>query len=162
MSVRNVAVCISSLLVCQGCYTYTPIDVADLTPQMEVRAEVTPAERESLADVLPGDNRVLEGTFISRSGDELLLQVEAVAAQRGVRLETLDQRIGVDPAGVLQLELKEKDQAKTIGLAALIAGGVATVVIIATQGGGAEDPGNIGPGGPQDAVTPIFRIPIGW
>ena len=162
MSKRNLVIALSLGLALQGCYTYTPINVADVTPDMDIRAELTPAARDALADVLPGNDRTLDGTVIENGGNELLLQVEAVATQRGVRLETLDQRVRVDRAGIIEVEMRQRDQAKTYGLAALVVAGVATVVIIAIEAGGANDPGNLGPDGPVDALVPLFRIPIGW
>ncbi len=161
MSRRRLLVGTSLVLVLQGCYTYTPIDVADLQPDMEVRAEITPAERDALADVLPGDDRSLDGTVISTNDTGVMLQVTAVTTQQGIRMESLDQRVEVDRAGLLEVQVKERDSARSAGLIALVTAGVIALVVIALDSGGAEDPGNIGPPPPQDAVIPLVRIPLG-
>lgn len=161
MRTRELVLLLALGLVGPACYRYTPIDLADVTPEMEIRTELTPAEREQLADVLPGDSRTLDGRVIDNGQNDILLQVGAVTSQRGVRLETLSQRVRIDRAGILQVELKERDKAKTYGLAALVTAGVATVVILAIEAGRAGETGDLGPGVPQDAVVPLLRIPIG-
>ena len=156
------AACLGAFFL-SGCYTYSPIAVGDLQPDMEVRAEVTPAERDALAEVLPGEDRTLDGTVVSTDGSQLMLQVEAVAAQRGIRMETLDQRIQVDKAAILEVQVREQDSARTAGLVAAITAGVIALLIVALDQGGAKDPTNPNPDPPQDAIVPTgFRIPIGF
>lgn len=145
----------------QACYTYTPVDVADVAPPMSIRAELTPAERDRLVDVLPGNDRTLDGLVVENGGHELLLEVEAVSSQRGTRLETLHQRVRVDRAGIVQVEAKEKDNLKTYGLTAAIVAGAVAVIVVALEAGRAGEPGDLGPGTPQDAVVRLLRIPVG-
>ena len=162
MSPVNKAIALTLGLACtQGCYKYTPIGYADVAPDMEVRAEVTPTEREALQEALPGDDRVLAGTVVDNGGDGLMLQVQSVTSRRGVRMETLDQRVHIQQSGILTLELRERDKGKTYGLTAAVTAGVAAVVILAIQAGRAGESDPLGNNGPQDILIPLLRFPIG-
>ena len=161
MTPAKTALALVLVLVSQGCYKYTPIGYSDLAPDMEVRAELTPTEREALADALPGDDRRVTGTVVDNGGDGLMLQVESVTSQRGVRLVTLDQRVHITQSGILLLEVREKDRPKTYGLTAAITAGIATVVILAIQAGRAGESDPLGGDRPQDILIPLLRIPTG-
>jgi len=160
--IRKLTYCAVIALTSQGCYKYSPIAFADVQPEMDIRAEITPDERDGLSEVLPGDDRVLDGTVIDNGGDQLLVQVEAVASQSGVTLQTFDQRVHLNRSGILELEMKELDKGKTYGLTALVTAGVIGVVIAAIQAGNANETGKSGPDGPVDSMIPLLRIPIGF
>lgn len=148
-------------LALSGCYSYQPIEVADIQPQMDIRARVSGAQSDQLADVLNSDDRMVEGTVIENGSDEILLEVSTGTAERRGRVETLNQRVRIPTTEVMTVDQKSVDQTKTT----LLVGGavaVAAVAVIAaiTAGSSSSTPGT-GPGGPQDILIPLLRLPLG-
>jgi hypothetical protein len=144
-----------------GCYSYQPIEVSDIRPEMDIRARVSGAQSDALADVLGSDDRTVEGRVVENGSDEILLEVAAATAERRGRVETLNQRVRIPTTEVMTVDQKNVDQTKTT---LLIAGGVAVaavaVVAAITASSSSTTPGT-GPGGPQDILIPLLRLPLG-
>jgi hypothetical protein len=148
-------------LVLAGCYSYQPIDVADIRPEMDIRARVSGPQADALADALLSDDRTIEGTVIDNGTDELLLEVTAAAVERRGRLETLNQRVRLPTSEIQVVDEKRSDQTKTT---LLVLGGVgvaAAAVVLAITSGSSNSTSTGGPGGPQDILIPLFRLPLG-
>lgn len=89
-----------------GCYSYQPIEVADITPEMDIRARVSGAQSDQLADVLNSDDRMVEGTVIENGSDEILLEVSTGTAERRGRVATLNQRVRIPTTEVVAVDRK--------------------------------------------------------
>ncbi|MEZ4415970.1 MAG: hypothetical protein R3E10_09445 [Gemmatimonadota bacterium] len=146
-------------LVYAGCYTYRPVELTDLAPRAEVRARISAAEAERLAEVLGGnERRELDGTVVETGATGLTLDVPVVSSveRRG---EALNQRVSLTPNQVLEVELKELNRTRTGTVVALILGTGLAVFIAQLHGGPGEGPPP--PGGEVDMRIPL-RIPIPW
>jgi len=144
-----------------GCYTFEPVALEELRPEMQVRARLTPAQAAEISDLLPDQDRLVEGTVLEGGMDQLLLLVPVATANRRGRLETLNQRLGIPHSGLVEVELKELDRWKTGVLGAAGAVVVGFVIYKSLSGGSSGNTPGGGGGGPQDALIPI-RIPVGW
>ncbi len=142
-----------------GCYTYRAADPAELQPSAEVRARLTPDEAVRLGSIVPVDQRFLEGTVVERNGDSLMLLVPVSSELRGVRIETLHQRVQLPVAGIASVDLKRLDRARTGLLIGGAAVAVAAATIAALNAGGSSERPNPGPGpGENRFVIPLLRF----
>jgi hypothetical protein len=115
-----------------GCYTYAPIELAAVTPGMEVRARVSAATAAQLGPSLSmSDARLLTGAVVDTQSDGLTLKVPS--ARMGIVGATQDelfQQILITRSDLLELESKRLDNGRTrlavaagvVGAAALTAG----------------------------------------
>ena len=80
---------------------------------------------------------------------------------RGIQFQTISQRVIIPREGFLEMELKELDRGRTIGILALAGVAVGTFLIqqLSKDSGGGGLPGG---GGPVEGRIggPIFQIPI--
>lgn len=152
---------VACLVTCGGCYSYQPIDVADIQPQMDVRARLSGQQAEALADALATDDRVVEGRVIENGADQVLLEVTAATAERRGRLETLNQRVRIPTTEIQAVDQKSMDQTKTTLVVAAGVGVVAAAVVLAITGSSSSTTPGTGPGGPQDILIPLLRLPLG-
>lgn len=123
-----------------ACYTYRPIEMAELTPNLEVRTRLSGAEADRLSEFLGSDDRVIEGHIDELSGNTLLLLVPVVSSiERGGRGGSLNQRIEVARSGVVEVEVKELDRRRS-GVAAGAITAIVGILVIRqlnqNQGGG--------------------------
>jgi hypothetical protein len=129
---------------------------------MKVRARLSASQVEELTEVLPTEDRLVEGTVVQNGSQELVLLVPVTTANYRGRTETLSQRVGLPWSGVLETELKELDRWKT-GILSGVGALAVSLVLYETLGEGSsgELPGG-GPG-PKESRIPIriFRIPVG-
>ena len=136
-----------------GCHTYQPVPVRELAPGSDVRVRLSGAYADSLAPVLQRDDaRVLEGTLIDVDGSSILLEVPVEQTLRGMRLQTLNQRVQVPASAFLETESKQLHRGRTflaLGVAAAVVGGV-VVHQLSKESGGSQNPGG---GGPLEAVV---------
>lgn len=143
--------------VLTACYTYQPIEIAELTPELEVRTRVTGAEADRLSDVLGSDDRVIEGTVQELQGDNLLLLVPVVSAIDRGRGGDLNQRVELPRAGLVEVDVKRLDRQRTgilLGTVTAVVGALVIRQLNQDQGGGdVVDP----PPPPEDRV---FRLPL--
>lgn len=148
---------LSSCALLTACYTYQPIEIADITPELEVRTRVTGAEADRLSDVLGSDNRVIEGTVQELQGDNLLLLVPVVSAIDRGRGGDLNQRVELARSGLVEVDVKRLDQQRTgilLGTVTVVVGALVIRQLNQDQGGGdTPDP----PVPPEDRV---FRFPL--
>jgi hypothetical protein len=140
-----------------GCYSYTPVR-PEVVPLGEVvRVRMTTDEAQKFADLQLRDSRLLEGRLQNVSDDAVTVEatIGANDPQRGMR--ALMQRVDVSNAGMVELEWRRLDRART---GFLIAGGTAVltaVVVGQFQGGGGDEDGP--GGGSNEAVwIPFLRI----
>ncbi|MDB4874467.1 MAG: hypothetical protein JWM41_913 [Gemmatimonadetes bacterium] len=115
-----------------GCYTYSPIEVAAVTPGMEVRARVSAATAAQFgASLGMSDARVLAGSVVDAQPDALTLRVPTVPAGTVGAREGLFQQILITRANVLELESRQLDKGRTrLAVAAGVIGAVAVVASI--------------------------------
>lgn len=142
-----------------GCYTYRPTDPAELQPSAEIRARLTTEETARLGTVVPVEQSMLEGTVVERSGDSLMLLVPVSSELRGMRVETLHQRVQVPVSGIAGADLRRLDRTRTGLLIGAAVAAVATATIAALSGGGSSkrDVPNPPPGESRFAF-PLLRI----
>ncbi len=142
-----------------GCYSYYTVEPVEVTPGDLVRARITAVEADRLegAGQLPTESRILEGRFIERNGQGMLLDVPSTIRRTGAGLEVLHQRIALDPRGVLEFERKQLDRLRTGAVVAVGTAVLGAVVITQLQGEpGKNDPG----GGGQPERRRPHRIPL--
>ena len=137
-----------------GCHTYQPIPVRELAPGSDVRVRLSGAYADSLAAVLQRDDaRILEGTVVGAGGSSVLLEVPVEQSLRGMRLQTLNQRVEIPETAFLETESKELDRGRTflaVGAAAAVASTIVVLQLTKDSGGSS----NQGPGGgPVEAVV---------
>ena len=136
-----------------GCHTYQPVPVRELAPGSDVRVRLSGAYADSLAPVLQRDDaRVLEGTLVGSDGSSVLLEVPVEQSLRGMRLQTLNQRVQIPESAFLETESKQLDRGRTflaVGAAAAVVGTV-VVIQVSKESGGSQNPGG---GGPVEAVV---------
>lgn len=141
--------------VLAGCYTYSPIEVAAVTPGMEVRARVSAVTAAQLGPSLGmGDARLLTGSVVDKQDEGLTLKVPSVpAGTAGAPPEGLFQQILITRAQLLELESKQLDNTRTrIAVAAGVVGVTAVAVAILRGHGSGESavvepPANFSRGG---------------
>jgi len=159
---------VATILVASGCHTFQPATAGDLTPGESVRVRVTGAFSDTLANVLQGEPvRVLEGVVASDDGSAIYLDVPVRQELRGMRFESLSQRVRLPTSEVVDVETKRFDKGRTIiaGGAAAAAVGAVVAVQLSKESGGGNPPGS--PGGPVDAVVSIDILgaaatALGW
>jgi len=127
LGVRVKAVGVLAVLVASSaCFTYQPVEIADLRPELEVRARVSAQFAEETAEFIGREERLLEGIVESTNGEGLMLLVPVVTAfeRRG---GSLNQRLTIPRSHLLEVELKERDNTRTalvVGVVAAIGGGI--------------------------------------
>ena len=61
------------LCVCvAGCYTFEPIGLAELRPEMQVRARLSPSQAREVAEIIPVEDRLIEGMVLENDTQRLL------------------------------------------------------------------------------------------
>jgi len=111
--------------VAVGCYTYTPVQPASVTPGAGVRARVSASAAERLAPLVGvNDARLLTGTFVGTDAAGFLVEVPTTS-QVGTAgtLQSLAQRISIPRGDLLELETRTLDRTRT----AIVVGGVAII-----------------------------------
>jgi len=150
------------VLAISGCHTLRPVVVDDLVPGQTVRARITGAFADSLSPILMRDVRDFEGVVVENTGSAILMEIPVQQTLTGLTFETLSQRVQIPAAAFVDLEVKEFNRGRTIGVVALaaVAAGAFVIAQFNKQSGGGSTGG---PGGPEDAVLsrPMFSIPVG-
>jgi hypothetical protein len=138
-----------------GCYSYAPIEPATTRPGMDVRARITGAMADQLQPLLGSTNRLLTGKVLLSSPDTLLVEVPTILrAEVGSSIQTLHQRVAIPRTGLVEMESRKLDRARTYALTAagtlLVGGFIIKATVI--------DPGKekLPGGGP----SPELRIPL--
>lgn len=139
-----------------GCYTYVPSSLAEVTPEQDVRLRLGALEAERLQEFARDGGRAIEGQVLSQDGDSVLVRVESHSELRGVRVETLYQRIHVARPAVVDVERRELDKGRTYLLTGAAVAAMTLVAIDRLQGGGSDAPPN--GGNPNEALIPVLRL----
>lgn len=116
-------------VVATGCYTYRPVELAQVTPETEVRARITAQEADRLSDVLPDGQRLLAGTVESVDNGELLLLVPIVGAADRPGRGAINQRLALANDGVIEVEVREIDNTRTGIMLATVTAAIGALVI---------------------------------
>lgn len=141
------------LVACtSGCHTFQPTSLSELAPGEDVRARITGAFADSLSAILPGDARVVEGTFVEASGPAVFIDVPVTSSYQGMRLQTLNQRVEIPEDAFMDVERKRLSKSRTgFALGAVVAASAAIIIAqLSGDTGGGVPPGG---GGPVDAVV---------
>ncbi len=148
------------LLGVAGCQTFQPTSFDRVSPGERVRARVNSAWADSLDALLQRDGRVVEGTVVEKPDGALLLEVPVQSELRGIEFQTINQRVRIPESAFVELELRELDRGRTLGVAALAGAIVAAFVVqqLSKESGGGTIPGGGGP--VESPVGPVFRIPV--
>jgi len=149
-----------AVLLSSGCYTFQPAAIEDVLPGQNIRARVTGAYSDTLGVILQRDVRVFEGKVFEAADSSILVDVSVEAAFRGMRLETLNQRVEIPHTVFVDVETKELSKGRTFMAVAAVVGVISALVIgqVFQDTGGADRPGS---GGPQDAVVTMPGVTIG-
>jgi hypothetical protein len=115
-----------------GCDTYTPIELAAVTPGMEVRARVSAATAAQLGPSLGmSDARLLSGSVVDKPADGLTLKVASVPVGTVGAQEGLFQQILITRTDLLELESRQLDNTRTrLAVGAGVVGAVGVAVAI--------------------------------
>lgn len=160
---RNlVALCIP-LFWTLGCYTFQPYAAEELGVGEDVRVRVTGAFSDSLAPLLGrAEARVVEGEVVQDEPNSVMIQVPVNRDLRGMRLETISQRVQIPHDAFVDVEIRQLSKPRTIGTIAAVTGAAAVIVITQFSGdnGGADRPGE---GQPVESTIsrPWFTVPVG-
>lgn len=147
------SILVLALVACaSGCHTFQPASIAELAPGEAVRARISGAFADSLSTILPGDTRVVEGTYVEANGPTVYLDVPVTSSYQGMRLQTLNQRVEIPESAFTDLERKSLSKSRTgLALGAVVAASAAIIIAqLSGDTGGAALPGG---GGPVDAVV---------
>ncbi len=155
--VRQMLAC-SALAVSLGCYKYVPATL-DTTPVgSKVQALLSTEGQVLLEERVGIYGRTVAGELVEVAGDSVLLAVPSVRASAGIG--SLYQRVYFSRSQILRIDQRQLDAARTGGLIAAAAGGLA---LILSQAFGESNPGQIEPpNGGTDRISNgwILRIPV--
>lgn len=159
--VLTLTVLVSSL---GGCFRYVPVPLEAVPPGESVRLLVTRQGVSELTEVteVEGAAPQVQGTLLGLEESTLMLRVPVGARQEGIHTVRLEQTIRIPEGEVLQVERREVDPLKTIGLLAVgVAGGTAMILSIMEAFG--ESSPRRDPSPPEESRIPIplLRVPIG-
>lgn len=148
---------ILALSLLSACYRYTPLETSALQPGMSLRARISGAAADQIEPLLGRrDVRVLTGKVIAPGPDTVILEVPSVfQADVGNSIQTLNQRVSIPRAAILDAESRTLDRARTYA----IAGGAAVVIGGFILKATVLDPGSEklpGSGPPPEVIIPFF------
>ncbi|NIP59458.1 MAG: hypothetical protein GWM92_14130 [Gemmatimonadetes bacterium] len=141
-----------------ACYTYIPLADGPVPRGREIRAYLTAAGRERVGEILPRDQRWLEGTVVRDEADGLLLRIERRAGPQNPTARALEQTIILRDGDVAAIEGRQMDGLRTglvVGVAA-VAGAAILGKILSGRGESGPGPGE---GGGTDALIPAGLPP---
>ena len=155
MRVRNVLV-MAGLFAAGGCYHYLPSSPQEVATGQAVRLRLTPDEATKYTDLRLTNPRLLEGKVVDRSADGVMLDATVGVNNAATGARALTQRLNVALSGVLDVELKELDRAKT---GFLVGGGAVIAGLVIGKVSGAFGGTEIPPTDVQESRrVPLFKI----
>lgn len=156
---RSLLLLVAASLAFGGCHTFQPVSYDEVVAGQTLRARVSGAWADSVGEIIQKDARVLEGTVVEAPGASVLMEVTVQNELRGIQFESLRQRVFLPREAFLDLELKQFDRGRTIGVVALgvVVVGALVVQQITKDSGGSQLPGGPGPV-ESGVVRPVFRI----
>ena len=105
---------------CTACYTYAPVELANVTPGTMVRARIAADQMARVEPLVGRSTRVLDGVLVDAGADSLLIEVPAATrTTTGGGIQVLNQRLSIPRTGVTEVELKRLSRGRTIGLIAV-------------------------------------------
>jgi hypothetical protein len=132
-----VSAVVSSLAVVAGCYRYAPVPVTGLTPDMNVRLELSAVAVDRLRHAPDSMAKLLDGFTVSGTvselrGDSVVLSVPTSYMQANVRLETQMHSLALLRSDLERAQSRRLDRSRTtwtgIAIGILGAGAVAYVL----------------------------------
>jgi hypothetical protein len=145
-----------------GCYRYVPARVGAVPEGVPVRVHISPEGASRVEPVMGTASPELVGV-LERWSNEVVIAVRVPAAP-GVVDRALENRIVLSPSEVLAIDVRERDQVRTI---ALTAGGAALVggAVVAALSGVFGGSSNNEPPAPEDSRVPVSvfaRVPLSF
>jgi hypothetical protein len=139
-----------------GCYSYVPLDAAQLEPGASVRMRISAAEAERVEPLLGRtDARQLSGLVIAADADAIMVQVPTTTQMSPG--QALHQRISIPRSALFEVESRTLNRTRT----ALVTG-IATVavgaILIKSRVIGPGKSGPPGGGGPPEFRFIIYRV----
>ncbi len=132
--------------IAAGCYNYRVVPLELVPVRSAVRIRISAAEAERVGAVLGREDRVLDGELLAKdAGDGILLAVSTSAGADATGVGPIHQRISIPRAGVLEVEVRRLNKAKTAGVIAAV--GAATAAAAIAAFGGVKSPFGSGRGG---------------
>jgi hypothetical protein len=140
-----------------GCYRYAPVPVTNLSPDMNVRVELSAVAvdrlrrgPDSLAKLLDGFK--VSGTVSELRGDSLLLSVPTTYMEANVRLQTQMHGLPLLRSDVLRVTSRRLDRKRTTwtGVAIGLVGAAAVAYVL--DHGGRSSGTTPKPPDPQESV----------
>ena len=146
-----------------GCYQYTPVPLASVTPNESVHVRITESAAQRLVKEFGTYTTELEGQVGREGADSVSVAVTIAREYRGVMLESTQQTLFLGTPEVLEVRRRKLSRSRTtlVTVGALVGFGalVAAVVQISDPNPNSDDTTPPPPPGARYPVT-IFRIPI--
>lgn len=155
-TLRSGAFAALALLVSAGCYKYAPIDPAELTVGSQARARVTLEQAATIGEITGSGDRVVAGEVVGLDDGSILLSVPTASVNAGLGTQLLFQRVNIPRTGIVEIETRRLDRARTGALVGIAA--IAATYIVASQFIAADDPDGGGKPQPDQIVVPLFRF----
>lgn len=144
---------LAASLAASGCFAYIPSSPQEVAPGQPLRLRLSAEAAARYQDLRLANSRLLEGTLVSRSASELMVEASVGVNDATRDSRALVQQVSVPLSGILEVELKRLDGFKT-GL--LVAGGGALLTVAIIKGGG----GSGSKHNPPDDTPDARRIPL--
>ncbi|MEP7384774.1 MAG: hypothetical protein ABI910_24095, partial [Gemmatimonadota bacterium] len=146
-----------ALLSTTGCFTYRPVTVADLQPEMTVHMQLTAVAVDRLRNAPNGERRLLDGFALdgmvtSAGEDSVIVSVPTSnASDPSMRAMQFRQPLTIRRGEVEQIQLRTLDRKKTTWVAVTLSVlGVAAAAYAIRRGGEATGSTPV-PGGPNES-----------
>lgn len=122
------AAALLATLASGGCYAHAPLAMESAEPAQEVRVELTEAGEVRVRRLMELEGPTLSGRVVEVGRESLLVEVPI-----GMRRDHLHSRVVYQPLELrreelARLELRRLDHARSAGVAAVLAIGVASVI----------------------------------
>jgi len=118
-----------------GCYNYSVVDPASVSPGMAVRARISASAAPRYSTMLgTSDARLLTGKLVDTQAGALTLEVPAVPMGTVGAQEGLVQRVSVARGDVIELESRKLDSKKTGILIGTASVGVGALIVAGLRG----------------------------
>jgi hypothetical protein len=132
-----------AIVLSLGCYKYVPASMDAVPIGANVRAHLSTGSQIDLSSVLGSETRSVDAKLLDKNSQSVVLSVRSSAPRPGY--QTLYQHVDIPRRDVLRFEIRQTDVAKTVGLAGLIGGAAAWIVVRLFEGGE--------PGRPESPTT---------
>lgn len=139
----------TSLLVTAGCYHYVPTRLAETSPGMEVRVQVSPEQAGLLNQQLGTRGELIRGRLVDQFDEALLIETRVVGSQT-----RMYQRVRIPLGEVVGVEARKLGYLKTgFLIGALTVTTSAVIAQVFSQGTNRQEP-------PSDGIDNRIMIPL--